>query len=217
MKLQKNKALSTVALTLLLTTAFMTILPVANAHTPPWTIPTRAYVACAPSTVGVGEYTLIVMWVDRYPPTASGAGGDRWRGFKIDITKPDGTKVTIPYTGETSQVAAAYITYTPDQVGNYTVVFSWPGQTLANGTAPSTIGIPYVGDNYLARQAILRHCAFNRIRFRNGKNLRLQPTGSGQYPLQTERGHNSQATGREAAGFVTRAFKNPASPPTART
>ena len=152
MNLQKNKTLSTIALILILTvSAIIVSMPAANAHTPPWTIPTRAYVACAPGTVGVGQYTLIVMWLDRYPPTAGGLGGDRWRGWKLDITKPDGTKETIPYTGTTSQVASAWITYTPVQVGNYTIVFSWPGQTLTNGTGvPDWRGAPYVGDHYEA-------------------------------------------------------------------
>jgi hypothetical protein len=33
-------------------TAALVVLPVANAHDPPWTIRTYAYVACAPNTVG---------------------------------------------------------------------------------------------------------------------------------------------------------------------
>jgi outer membrane protein assembly factor BamB len=65
----------------------------------------------------------------------------------LAITKPDGTKETIPYTGTTSQVGSAWITYTPDQVGDYTIVFSWPGQTHTNGTgAPNLAGLVYVGD-----------------------------------------------------------------------
>ena len=132
----------------MLTASIFAILPSVNAHTPPWNIPTYAYVSFSPNTVGVGQYTQIVMWLDKYPPTAAGLGGDRWRGFTLDITKPDGNKITIPYTGMTSQVGSAWIVYTPDQAGNYTVVFSWPGQTLALGTEPAANGIPYVGDFY---------------------------------------------------------------------
>lgn len=149
MKLSTDKkAGATLSLFLMLIIAATLItVPVANAHTPAWNIPTYAYVACAPRTVGVGQYTLIVMWLDKFPPTAGGEGGDLWRGFKVDITKPDGTKETIPYTGLTSQVGSAWITYTPDQVGDYSIVFSWPGQTLTNGTGvPNNAGLPYVGD-----------------------------------------------------------------------
>jgi outer membrane protein assembly factor BamB len=151
MKIVRNKTTATtIAVFLVLTIAATLIaLPIVSAHDPPWTIPTRAYVTCAPSTVGVGDYALIVMWTDRYPPTAYGLGGDRWRGFKLDITKPDGTKQTIGPIEPTSQVASAYIAYTPDQIGDYTIVFSWPGQTLTNGTGnPDARGLPYVGDYY---------------------------------------------------------------------
>jgi outer membrane protein assembly factor BamB len=147
----KNKTKTTaIAIFLVLTiTATLVALPLVSAHDPGWNIPTYAYVTCSPSTVGVSDYTLIVMWVDKYPPTAGGSGGDRWHGFTLDITKPDGTKETIPYTGETSQVGSAFTTYTPDQVGDYTIVFSWPGQTLTNGTGvPDNVGVPYVGDYY---------------------------------------------------------------------
>ena len=121
-------------------------LPVVVAHDPAWSIPTYAFVSCAPNTVGVGQYTLIVMWVNIQPVTASGEGGDRWRGFALDITKPDGTTEHIPYLGVTSAIGSAWIQYAPDQVGDYSIVFSWPGQTLANGTAPALRLNEYVGD-----------------------------------------------------------------------
>ena len=95
LKIQGTKTLSTIALILILTvSAFIASISIANAHTPSWNIPTYAYVTCSPTTVGVGQYTLIVMWLDKFPPTAGGPGGDRWRGFQLDITKPDGTKQT---------------------------------------------------------------------------------------------------------------------------
>jgi outer membrane protein assembly factor BamB len=138
-----------IALFLMLTiTATLVILPVANAHDPAWTIPTYAYVAAAPNTVGVGQYTLIIMWIDWVPPTAGGLGGDRWKGFKLDITKPDGSKETLgPFTS--GPVGTTFATYTPDQVGDYSIVFSWPGQTATNGTGtPNFRGAAYVGDYY---------------------------------------------------------------------
>jgi hypothetical protein len=91
------------------------------------------------------------MWLDKYPPTAYGNGGDRWRGFQIDITKPDGTTETIPIEGDTGAVGTAWLTYTPTQVGDYSIVFSWPGQTLTTGTGNyDARGLPYVGDYYEA-------------------------------------------------------------------
>ena len=150
LKIFRKQTLSSIALILILTvSAIIVSLPVAKAHTPAWNIPTYAYVAVAPNTVGVGDYTLIVMWLDKFPPTAGGLGGDRWRGFKVDITKPDKTTQTIGPIEPTSQVGSAYTIYTPDQVGDYSIVFSWPGQTLTNGTGtPDNGGIPFVGDYF---------------------------------------------------------------------
>ena len=144
-----NKKAITIALILTLTiTALIVALPVANAHDPPWTVPTNAYVIATPNPIGVGQPISIVMWLDQFPPTAAGTTGPRWEGFKLDITKPDGTKETIgPFLCE-SAVGSSWVPYTPDQVGTYTIVFSWPGQTLANVTAEGirTQGLAYVGD-----------------------------------------------------------------------
>ncbi len=150
MNIRKTKNLCTIGLILLMTlSAFAATVSIASAHTPIWNIPTYAYVTASPSTVGVGEYTLIVMWLDKFPPTAGGLGGDRWKGFTLTITKPDGSKDTFgPITS--GQVGTTFQGYTPNQVGDYKIVFSWPGQTLTNGTgSPNLSGIPYVGDYFM--------------------------------------------------------------------
>src|SRR5512138_2473475 len=125
---------ATVALIMLLGLSIIAAsIPFASSHTPAWDIPTYAFVTTSPDTVGVNQYTLIVMWLDKYPPTAGGLGGDRWQGFSVAITKPDGTTQTLgPFAS--GPVGSTFTTYTPDQVGDYKIVFSWPGQTLTNGT-----------------------------------------------------------------------------------
>lgn len=150
MKFAKNKIMATlIALILMLTmlVSIFTVLPITNAHTPPWTFPTNAYVTCAPSPIGVGQYTSIIVWVDRYSPTAGGGAGQRWDGFKLVITKPDGTNETIGPWQCRSDVGSDYQTYSPDQVGTYTIVFSWPGETaVAPPGLPSTSA--NIGDFY---------------------------------------------------------------------
>src|SRR4030042_4959277 len=69
-----------------------------NAHTPPWTIETHSYVAVAPSHIGIGQTTTIVVWVDYFSSVAGGGQGQRWSGFTINITKPDGkTEIIGPW------------------------------------------------------------------------------------------------------------------------
>jgi outer membrane protein assembly factor BamB len=154
--MQRNKTIATaIALFLVLTiTATLITLPAANAHTPTWNVPTWAYIAVAPNPVGVDQTATVVFWLDRIPPGAAGIGGDRWRNLKVEVTKPDGTKETLgPFTSD--PVGGGWTTYTPDQVGTYSFVFSFLGQ-VASLTGPT--GIPgsandYINDTFLASSA----------------------------------------------------------------
>ncbi len=153
MKPQKNKILSIIALIALLSASAIIVIP-ANAHTPPWNIPTYAYITAAPNPVGPGQNLLFVFWLDIPPPTAAGTAGDRWHPYTVDVTKPDGTVVHLG-PSFSDPVGSGFFVYAPDITGTYTAKFSFPGQTLQlanpnnglNGTASN-----YVGDNYLARQ-----------------------------------------------------------------
>jgi hypothetical protein len=156
MKFSRSKTMATaIALFLVLTIAVTLVaLPVANAHTPAWAVPTWAYVAVAPNPCGVDQTVIVVFWLDKIPPTAGGSGGDRWRNFAVTITKPDGSNETLgPFVSD--PVGGGYTSYTPDQVGTYTFVFSFPGQ-VASLYGPT--GIPggasdYINDTYLASSA----------------------------------------------------------------
>ena len=68
----------TIALVLMLTFTIASVaLPMVSAHEPAWEIPTYSYVYVAPSPIGVGQTAHVVFWLDKIPPTAAGAGGDR--------------------------------------------------------------------------------------------------------------------------------------------
>ncbi|MCW4018756.1 MAG: PQQ-binding-like beta-propeller repeat protein [Candidatus Bathyarchaeota archaeon] len=145
----KNKmTAAVVALLLILSMASaLVLLPSSTAYSPPWTIPTSAYVTVTPNPIGVNQRCLIVVYTDRYSPTAGGAVGQVWEGFQLDITKPDGTTETIgPWTCS-SAVASDFVSYTPDQIGNYTIVFSWPGGEVESSAA--TYDTPTIGDKFL--------------------------------------------------------------------
>ena len=131
MKKLKDKTLFCVALVLLLgISAVAFLMPEVNAHTPPWTVPTTAYVSCRTRRHWRWPDTTIVVWVDRYSPTAGGGVGQRWNGFMITITKPDGTKETMGHGKCRSDRCQRLAEYSrPMQVGTYTIVFSWPGET----------------------------------------------------------------------------------------
>ena len=154
MKILKNKT-AIIALILMLTfSAILTALPMVGAHDPPWGIPTYAYLTVSPNPIGAGQTVFVVFWLDKIPPTAAGAGGDRWRDLTVEVTTPSGAKVTLgPY--DSDPVGGGWVTYTPNEVGTYTFVFNFPGQVA---TLEGPTGVPgnpsdYIGDNYLPSSA----------------------------------------------------------------
>ncbi|MEM0314314.1 MAG: hypothetical protein QXQ41_07180, partial [Candidatus Bathyarchaeia archaeon] len=109
-------------------------------------VTTYAFLSVSPNPVGKGQTVAVMFWLDSAPPTAAGAMGDRWEGFTVRITKPDGTTETKgPYRSDA--VGGAYFTYTPDQVGTYKFQFSFPGQTL---NAVTILGKTYPQIRYKA-------------------------------------------------------------------
>ncbi|MCW4018408.1 MAG: PQQ-binding-like beta-propeller repeat protein [Candidatus Bathyarchaeota archaeon] len=125
----------------------------ASAHTPAWTNPSWCFVSLSNNPIGVNQQEIIVFWLQDPPPTASGAYGDRWT-FYVDITKPDGSLETLgPFTSD--PVGNGYALYTPDQVGDYTIVARFPGQTITGLPLPPYSDVPlskpdYVNDTYAA-------------------------------------------------------------------
>ncbi len=46
----------------------MVIIPLANAHDPPWTLDTWAYINVTPEPIGVDQPVFVSMWIDKVPP-----------------------------------------------------------------------------------------------------------------------------------------------------
>jgi hypothetical protein len=150
-KRNKNKPLFAVALILMLTlSGLWAIVPYVNAHDPPLTIPTYAFLSCEPNPIGQGQELFVNFWIDKVPPTAAIQYGDRWHNFTVSVTAPDGSQTTLgPFTSD--DVGGSHATYTPTQLGTYSLVFNFPGQTIL-GENPSpisgTTNPQTVGDYY---------------------------------------------------------------------
>ncbi len=127
-----KKDFLTIALIVTMTFSIVAISPITEAHTPPWNIPTYAYLSVQPNPVGIGQAAFINFWLDKVPATANGAYGDRWTGMTVKITKPDGTTITLgPFKSD--DVGGAFTTFTPDQLGTYSIVFNYAGQVMTAG------------------------------------------------------------------------------------
>ncbi len=87
------------------------------------------------------------MWVQIPPPTAAGTNGDRWHGFKVTITDPDGQNKTLgPFTSDAT--GGTWTSFTPDKLGNYSFVVTYPGETMKgeNRADPRNV---YIGDYFM--------------------------------------------------------------------
>jgi outer membrane protein assembly factor BamB len=153
-KLDKEASFAAALILLLSFSALLCGLPIVAASNPPLQIPTYAYLAISPDPTGVGQTVFLVMWLHMAPPTAAGNGGDRWKAFTVDITKPNGqTERLGPVNSDPT--GSTFLAYTPDQIGTYTFVFKYPGQVLSlnnptNGLPGATS--PYINDTFLPSQ-----------------------------------------------------------------
>ncbi len=78
-----NKIPKIIALLFLLSmTTSMLMLPTSTAHSPPWGIPTFAYISVTPNPVGVGQDLNVVVWVDKSLPGALAANDIRLKDYK---------------------------------------------------------------------------------------------------------------------------------------
>jgi hypothetical protein len=149
--------------------ASMMLIPNASAHTPAWKIPTYAYIFAAPSTIGVGQTTLIYMWLD---PVYGAAGGTtaavgtngytasaallsnnyRFQNYKLTITAPNGVVSTQTWAIVADTTSNQGYSFTPTAVGTYNLTFTYPGQVYgAGGNGYS--GSILVNDTYLPSSA----------------------------------------------------------------
>ncbi len=96
--------------------------PVPAGVTPSVTITTTPYISFSPNPIGVGQQLLINVWLQ--PATQVNRAHT---GYTVLITKPDGTVITVgPFVSYQAD-ATAWLTYTPDVSGNYTLQFKFAG------------------------------------------------------------------------------------------
>ncbi len=112
----------------------LAVLSTTDAHTPAWNIPSFAYIGAQPSPVGIGQPVAVYMWVDAPLPSSSEANDIRRHDYVLTITKPDGSKETKSWPVIADTTGVQGYSFTPDQIGNYTLFFEYKGQTFTWNT-----------------------------------------------------------------------------------
>ena len=165
MQKSRNKTLA-IMIAILLTVsmaASLSQIPNASAHNPPQALTTNAYITALPSPIGLGQTTLIYMWLNRvygYYPVGEPAGSInyaavnnnyRFHNYKLTITDPNGENTTKTFDTIQDTTSSQAYSFTPTIVGTYTLTFDFPGQTITT-TNGSPISVA-VNDTYLPSTA----------------------------------------------------------------
>jgi len=168
--MMKNKILAILMAFLMLTiTISLVALPVANAHTPPWTINSYAYIDIAPNPIGVGQTTYISIWTGQVIFSAAVGNDIRRTNYTLTITKPNGQIITQHWDVIQDTTGIQFTSFTPDQIGNYTLKFDYGGQIYRwSGTYQNDTILPSSKTTTLTVQE------------------ELIPAAIGSYPLPTE-------------------------------
>ena len=155
MKTLKNKiAAITIALFFILSmTASTMLIPSSSAHSPPWQIPTFAFVAATPNPIGVGQTASVSMWLTNFYPGELQTNDYRFHNFELNITAPNGevTSETFPTVSSSDSFASYY--FAPNQVGTYIINFTFPGEVYGDPAYAYDPNSVNVNDTFLPSKA----------------------------------------------------------------
>jgi hypothetical protein len=143
MQMSKTKKTASIALILLLTIS-MSVATFSTVKAA--SIPTYLEISAAPNPAGIGQAVYMNIFMTKPAQTSGMNGvGDLYKGLTVQITAPDGTKTVMgPYTADPTGGIGG-LEFTPNQIGNYTLQASYPGQTLQTaGQYNGTIEEPSV-------------------------------------------------------------------------
>jgi hypothetical protein len=108
--------------------------PLPSGVTPDYSVDTHNFLSFRPNPVGVGQSILVNMWVE--PPIHVSR---YMTGYKVTITKPDGTtdtKTLTSYRGDST----AWFEYTVEQAGTWKLKFDFPGAYFPAGNYTAPVG-----------------------------------------------------------------------------
>ena len=103
--------------------------PLPSGVTPPSvTIDGRIFLSFSPNPIGKGQTLLINVWSIPAPGT-----NRAHTGYTVTITKPDGTKDVVGPFNSFVADGTNWFEYVPDQTGNWTLQFTYPGDYYPAG------------------------------------------------------------------------------------
>ncbi len=138
-------------LLILSVSATTNLIPTTSAHEPAWEIPTYAYITAAPNPIGVNQQATVFLFLTNYFYGAQYNNDYRFHNYKLTITSPTGEVETQTFDTIIDTTSAIGTTFTPTEVGTYTLNFTFPGQTIT--VNDQAAGSQYVNDTFLPSTA----------------------------------------------------------------
>lgn len=136
--------------------------PIASAHTPPQNLPTYAYIEALPNPIGVGQTTLVYMWLNRVygyypteafglvPPAYAAENNDyRFHNYKLTITDPNGQNTSVTFATIQDATSSQSYQFTPTVAGTYMLTFNFPGQAYNSSGGDYNSKSVMVDDYYM--------------------------------------------------------------------
>jgi hypothetical protein len=99
--------------------------PLPSGVIPDGTAATTSYLSVSPSLLGLTQPVLVNMWIQP-PPNAVRSLKD----YTVTFTKPDKTTEVIGPLNSYPADSTSWFTYIPDQTGDWSAVFTFPGEYL---------------------------------------------------------------------------------------
>jgi len=146
----KTGAIAIAIFFILSMSASLMLVPIAKAQTPGETIPTFAYISVSTNPVGTGQSVEIIIWLNQVIFNAAFGNNIRFANYVLTITAPNGDVQKQTFQTISDPTSAQDFSFTPTQVGTYTLNFSFPGQTYNFPITFTMFGsnAPYEGDYY---------------------------------------------------------------------
>jgi hypothetical protein len=153
MNYKNKKAMTLATLLALFITSTLILVPLSTAQTS-GEMASFAYLIVEPNPVGVGQTTYIAMMIDVPLPSSSEANDIRRHDYQLTITAPDGAVTTQSWARVADTTGVQSASFTPDQVGTYTVFFNYPSQkytwSTAQGGSAAWANVTFLGCNSTA-------------------------------------------------------------------
>ena len=109
-------------------------------------VPTWVFSTITPNPVGLGQEFTMIIFNPQVPYQAQDTNQIRYK-YHVVVTKPDGTTETLP-TLTSDSTGTTYTKYTPDQIGNYSMMVVY--EQLYWSFSTSGAGQDYYGVTFLS-------------------------------------------------------------------